>query len=969
MFKDMESLQHLRFAELCHKHQRKFMVHALFVADYMAVRNALPHIELIDRAYTLDLLIVTFVHSDVLGFAEEEALQMNLDRWRRQRAGPLASCVSQADYARYLELDWEAHNVEAHVESALLLLSAAVYQAMRHMHGVATNFSELGLWDAIEQSTTYETYVERKERYDDEPENGNETFLMEHLRSEVLDSARGTAHLRRQTTGKMNEAGSTSSNDGVFTRLVSLRRASIVGTVSLKASGRKTPPPPVKLRNSKGSLRNSKGSISSMASCDGIDIDPVELLKLLVRHCIHTGADHTARRAALFDAAVEGLSTHADSERLATYSRTLPLSQHLFETGESGGLPGTVCKAYSLSGLAHLDDGMVASPLLLMQSLGYKAFECKSLATNSKSGEFFFISDDKTFLVKTISHNESILLRKMFTSYQHHIRKWPHSLIVRFGGLFHVEAPSVGLSQYFIVMRSVFHPTFAIHETYDLKGSLFHRKKKAGESIGKDEDWISARKTLSLPRHIRRELSAMHEVDIELLKRFNVMDYSLLVGVHDLRAKDLSRSQQIAGQCILDDAGDSLRRELSGGILSEDGKSLFFVGLIDFLILYDLNKQAENLLRLCQGHGSDASCVSPPEYAMRQAAFIREKVLACRPDEQGTLGMLKAHIKSASNLAAMDWVGTSDPYVRITLGLFARQTKYIARNCNPTFDCILYLPINESHASQVIDVSVWDWDANKALRGNDDFLGRIVAPIYQILNGPVCFTDEPLLDVGKGKLTVTLTFEAADFLRPNASMTESELMFSAIGDGINSSAKSFRSHGATSFGDEADQFPAFSVNSHRSVFSNVSSVPSDAFPSSSNGVDDTLPDLVASSTNSCKASRSRSAPPADADRLRKTRFQDERDSLPFPAAPLMGQMPSTGLLAIDTPAWPWSCSGMGPSRQRSEQDSPCHTYTEVESSVAGRPSALSQHRVTVNVPVPLPTSTVPDSTDPPDDDA
>eukprot|EP00446_Apocalathium_sp_SHHI-4_P066352 CAMPEP_0177519140 /NCGR_PEP_ID=MMETSP0369-20130122/46924_1 /TAXON_ID=447022 ORGANISM="Scrippsiella hangoei-like, Strain SHHI-4" /NCGR_SAMPLE_ID=MMETSP0369 /ASSEMBLY_ACC=CAM_ASM_000364 /LENGTH=913 /DNA_ID=CAMNT_0018998343 /DNA_START=137 /DNA_END=2876 /DNA_ORIENTATION=+ len=746
-FKGMDSLQQLRFAELCKEYKPDNVLQGLFIADYMAVCNALPNISLTDRAFTLDLLILTFVHSNVIGLPPD-AVKKNLQLWERSRVPPVASSMGPLKHGAYDALDPDTHNVEDHVESALLLLSAATFQTMSMMHEVAADLQHRGLWLEVVGANTYETQMARRLDIESDEDLKDESFIMEHLKSGQQD---------------VDSTASDPKSEGVFSRLVACH---VCGAGAQKVSS-----PVVCARASPRRTSDPSAMVAQSSSSN-----PVDLLKLLVRHCIHTSADYVLRRSILYEFAASRLQSGSGAAgggaldgivaAVLRCSTMLPLAQRCFETGEGFGLPATFCKSYSMDALAHLDGGTVASSQQVLESLGYQAVEYKVLATNSKSGEFFFISDDKRFLIKTISVNESILLQKMLTSYQHHIRKWPHSLIVRYAGLFNVEAPSAGLSQYFIVMRSVFDPAFHIHETYDLKGSLFNRRKKEGESIGKDEDWISAKQHIATPSHRRHELYAMHELDVELLRRFDVMDYSLLVGVHHIQERE---AQDLPSES----AG---YWQPGGGVLSEDQKTLYFVGLIDFLIMYDLGKQTENFIRVVQGHGEDASCVSPPSYAKRQAVFIRDRVLTCGHAEPGTLGRLQVEIISAENLVAADWIGTSDPYVRVTLGLLHRQTDMVRRDCNPRWGSTLFLPVNESHTGQEIELSVWDWDANRALRGSDDFLGKLIVPMQHVLRGPVCFLGEPLLDVSQGQLSVRLTFQPLGTEEPTFNFLTAEVL-------------------------------------------------------------------------------------------------------------------------------------------------------------------------------------------------
>eukprot|EP00415_Alexandrium_ostenfeldii_P000232 UN0232 len=294
-------------------------------------------------------------------------------------------------------------------------------------------------------------------------------------------------------------------------------------------------------------------------------------------------------------------------------------------------------------------------------------------------------------------------------------------------------------------MTSVFNPHWKVHETYDLKGSIYNRKKKERESIGKDEDWLANGCHVRVSAELRRELCAVHELDATLLNSFKIMDYSVLVGIHHLEEGEKE------GQ-------DWLK---SGGILSEDGSAVYFVGLIDFSIKYSLKKHAETLVNVLKGCDQRASCVSQDSYAMRQVRFVRDHVFRAEgcDEDAGSLGVLTVHVFSGRNLVAADWQGTSDPYVRVTLGLLCQQTHTVQRNCNPSWDCIVKLPVNAQHTTQNIELAVWDEDANRALRGSDDFLGKLLVPMAAVLAEPQELVNARLLDIKHGQLTVRLAFQ------------------------------------------------------------------------------------------------------------------------------------------------------------------------------------------------------------------
>ena len=90
-------------------------------------------------------------------------------------------------------------------------------------------------------------------------------------------------------------------------------------------------------------------------------------------------------------------------------------------------------------------------------------------------------------------------------------------------------------------MNNLFPPHKDIHETYDLKGSTVGREypeemlKTKNNPVLKDLNWINRGHTLELGPEKRALLTEQLRRDKELLKTIYVMDYSLLVGIHNVR--------------------------------------------------------------------------------------------------------------------------------------------------------------------------------------------------------------------------------------------------------------------------------------------------------------------------------------------------------------------------------------------------------------------------------------------------
>ncbi|KAF8591368.1 SAICAR synthase-like protein [Ramaria rubella] len=162
------------------------------------------------------------------------------------------------------------------------------------------------------------------------------------------------------------------------------------------------------------------------------------------------------------------------------------------------------------------------------------------LGSPGKSGSFFYFSRDYRFIIKTIHHNEHKFLLSILKDYYHHVKTNPHTLLSRFYGLHRVKLPR-GRKIHFVIMNNLFPPHRDIHETYDLKGSTVGRlypEDKAAENpraVLKDLNWIDRQKQLELGPEKRAFLTEQIRSDLEFLKKVNVMDYSLLVGVHNMQ--------------------------------------------------------------------------------------------------------------------------------------------------------------------------------------------------------------------------------------------------------------------------------------------------------------------------------------------------------------------------------------------------------------------------------------------------
>lgn len=186
----------------------------------------------------------------------------------------------------------------------------------------------------------------------------------------------------------------------------------------------------------------------------------------------------------------------------------------------------------------HLRAKFKLDPADYLMSLTSK-YILSELGSPGKSGSFFYFSRDYKYIIKTIHQSEHKLLRKILREYYAHIESYPNTLISQFYGLHRVKIP-YGRKIHFVVMNNLFPPHRDIHQTFDLKGSTIGRDYKEEDlernprATLKDLNWLRRNLHIELGHEKKHVFIQQMERDVALLQRLKIMDYSLLVGIHDL---------------------------------------------------------------------------------------------------------------------------------------------------------------------------------------------------------------------------------------------------------------------------------------------------------------------------------------------------------------------------------------------------------------------------------------------------
>lgn len=187
--------------------------------------------------------------------------------------------------------------------------------------------------------------------------------------------------------------------------------------------------------------------------------------------------------------------------------------------------------------------------------------------SNSKSGQFFFYSHDGRYMIKTQTNEENKFMKRILPHYYRYVTEHPHTFLVRIYGMHRVKMYHLNRKVHFVIMGSVFDTPAQINKIYDLKGSLVGRNATAHEresgGVLKDNDLIQDHVKLQLGSKKESFLQQI-EKDATFLSELNIMDYSLLVGIHHRSSRFQMATQETRSGVI----EESQQHVSSGGNLS-----------------------------------------------------------------------------------------------------------------------------------------------------------------------------------------------------------------------------------------------------------------------------------------------------------------------------------------------------------------------------------------------------------------
>ncbi|OTF76438.1 phosphatidylinositol-4-phosphate 5-kinase type I-like protein [Euroglyphus maynei] len=192
----------------------------------------------------------------------------------------------------------------------------------------------------------------------------------------------------------------------------------------------------------------------------------------------------------------------------------------------------------------------------------------QELSNPGASGSMFFRTRDDQFIIKTVEKTEAKFLLKLLPGYYMNLSQNPHTLLPKFFGLYCYEC--IGKNIRILVMNNLLPSNIPINQKYDLKGSTYKRKANARS--------FPTKGGLLLEPNVYDELIETLQRDCRVLQSFEIMDYSLLIGIHNYDQTIKEQQQQPAIRAM-NRKGERL---------------LLFMGIIDILQSYRLVKKVEH---------------------------------------------------------------------------------------------------------------------------------------------------------------------------------------------------------------------------------------------------------------------------------------------------------------------------------------------------------------------------------------
>ncbi|CAF2614879.1 unnamed protein product [Rotaria sp. Silwood2] len=204
-------------------------------------------------------------------------------------------------------------------------------------------------------------------------------------------------------------------------------------------------------------------------------------------------------------------------------------------------------KTYAQTAFRFFRNAFGVDPLSFMSSLCAK--DLRELPNPGASGSIFYLTADDTYIIKTVSKKEARFLLSLLPGYYMNLTQNPFTLLPKFFGLYCYQSANKNIR--FVIMNNLIPTNVKLHEKYDLKGSIYKRKaseeeRKRDLPTLKDNDFKSLHPHgLILEPFFYDQLMQTIEDDVRVLGSFDIMDYSLLLAVHNI-SEEMKPTQNLS---------------------------------------------------------------------------------------------------------------------------------------------------------------------------------------------------------------------------------------------------------------------------------------------------------------------------------------------------------------------------------------------------------------------------------------
>ncbi|KAM9439338.1 phosphatidylinositol 5-phosphate 4-kinase type-2 alpha isoform 3-T3 [Clarias gariepinus] len=276
-----------------------------------------------------------------------------------------------------------------------------------------------------------------------------------------------------------------------------------------------------------------------------------------------------------------------------------------------------------------------------------------------RSGARFHTSYNKKYVIKIITSEDVAEMHNILKKYHQYIVECHgNTLLPQFLGMYRLTVD--GDETYMLVTRNVFSPRLPVHKKYDLKGSTVSREASDKEKTKelptyKDNDFINDGQKICIDEENKKMFLEKLKNDVEFLAQLKLMDYSLLVGLHDVERGEQEQPEEEVEE---NEGGEEEGAESDGGVTGSPPESpsntldsnrplgpgefdpsvdvyairshentpkkeVYFMAIIDILTPYDAKKKAAHAAKTVKhGAGAEISTVNPEQYSKRFYDFI-----------------------------------------------------------------------------------------------------------------------------------------------------------------------------------------------------------------------------------------------------------------------------------------------------------------------------------------------------------